>query len=322
MTQRRTRSAARRPYDAGLPLITEHRSVSSVEALGAASAEERINWGAQLHGLPSAWRRSLGRDITVAVLDTGVDSEHPDLAMAIDGSEDFTGDGIDDVNGHGTHCAGIIAARRNDVGYVGVAPESRLLIGKVLGNDGRGAYSAIASGIDWAVQNDADIISMSLGGSLSSGDLFGAVHRALVANKVVVCAAGNEGSLFQNSIGYPGRYGSVITVGAHDPIGNPAGFSSRGGEIDLMAPGTGIWSAHSNGGYRKLSGTSMATPFVAGICALILAKHRRAGRHRTPIHNNEDMRQHLLRMTAHPGHHDNVRGYGPLQPFAAFGVDI
>ena len=314
-------NVARPVYDVGLPPITVHRTVPDVNTLRdeAALAGDKLNWGVELHGLPRAWRQSLGRDIKIAVLDTGIDPDHPDLVNAIEATRDFTGEGVEDLNGHGTHCAGIIAARQNSVGYIGVAPESRLLVAKVLPNNKKGTYSAIAAGVDWAVGENADIVSMSLGGSSSNGELFGAIHRALAANKIVVCAAGNAGSLFHNSIGYPGRYGSVIAVGAHDPFGNPAGFSSRGGEIDLMAPGTDIWSAHANGGYRKLSGTSMATPFVAGICALILAKHRRPGRHRTPIQNNEDMRQHLLAMTAHPGHHDNARGYGPLQPFAAFG---
>ena len=322
MAKRPTANRARRKYDAGLPPIAVEQVVADTPGLQAAATQERLDWGSKLHGLPAAWRRTRGSGVKVAVLDTGVDADHPDLANAIEETKDFTGDGVEDVDGHGTHCAGIIAARRNSVGFVGVAPECQLLIAKVLGNNGLGSHADIASGVNWAVDSDADIISMSLGGPKSDESLFRAVHRALMENKIVVCAAGNEGSLFQNSIGYPGRYGSVISVGAHDQNGNPAGFSSRGGEIDLMAPGTGIWSAHANGGYAKLSGTSMATPFVAGICALILAKHRKTGRHRTPIKNNEDMRQHLLSMTAHPGHHDNARGYGPLLPFAEFSSNI
>ena len=322
MAKRLKRNPTRQKYDAGLPPVVVEQVVADMAGLQAAATQERIDWGSKLHNLPAVWRRTRGLGIKVAVLDTGVDVDHPDLVKAIEATEDFTGDGVEDVNGHGTHCAGVIAARRNNVGFVGVAPECQLLIAKVLGNNSSGSNSDVASGVNWAVDSGADIISMSLGGPDSDASLFRAIHRALMENKIVICAAGNEGSLFQNSIGYPGRYGSVISVGAHDHNGNPAGFSSRGGEIDLMAPGTGIWSAHANGQYAKLSGTSMATPFVAGICALILAKHRKGGRHRTPIENNEDMRQHILAMTAHPGHHDNARGYGPLLPFADFSSHI
>ena len=276
-----------------------------------------------MHSLPSVWWETQGGGIKVAVLDTGVDIDHPDLGGAVVGDQDFTGDGIEDVNGHGTHVAGIIAARLNSVGFVGVAPRADLLIGKVLNNQGRGSFSAIAEGIDWAVGEGADIISMSLGGPVSDNALYRSIHTALANGRIVVCAAGNDGSLFSNSIGYPGREGGVISVGAHDRNGNPAGFSSRGGEVDLMAPGTDIWSSYRNGGYAKLSGTSMATPFVSGICALILAKHRADGNNgRIPIFNCEDMYQHLLRTTSHPGYHDNASGYGPLQAFARFGPQM
>ena len=226
-----TRNRARRKYDAGLPPVVVEQVVADMAGLQAAATQERIDWGSKLHDLPAAWRRTRGSGIRVAVLDTGVDADHPDLVNAIEATQDFTGDGVEDVHGHGTHCAGIIAARRNNVGFVGVAPECQLLIAKVLGNNGSGSNSDIASGVNWAVDSGADIISMSLGGPNSDGSLFRAIHRALMENKIVVCAAGNEGSMFQNSIGYPGRYGSVISVGAHDQNGNPAGFSSREGKL-------------------------------------------------------------------------------------------
>ena len=311
--------------DVGLLRIVTHRCVDLTALQNV--PKERISWASALDGLPKVWSKSRGHGTRIAVLDTGVDPDHIDLKDAIDDTEDFTQEGVEDLNGHGTHCAGIIAARLNSVGLVGVAPDARLLIAKVLDNNGGGpslteVASRIASGIDWAVKNDADIISLSLGLPASDMKLFVAVHRALSEGITVVCSAGNEGSIFTNGIGYPGRYGSVITVAAHDPNGNPAGFSSRGGEIDLMAPGTHIWSTYKNSSYAELSGTSMSAPFVAGICALILGKHKQSGPHQTPIENSEDMREHLLWMTAHPGHHDNAQGYGPLQPFAAFGANM
>ncbi|MCG8608524.1 S8 family peptidase, partial [bacterium] len=249
------------PRDASLPRFVVNEVVKDLDQLKAthenranAHVPERINWSQALLRIPEIWGKTKGDGITVAVLDTGVDPDHPDLKDAIIGSRDFTGDGIEDRNGHGTHVAGVIAARLNRVGFVGVAPKAKLLIGKVLANNGTGAYEWIAKGIDWAVAKGADVISMSLGGSSSDGQLFTSVHNALVKGRYVICAAGNEGSLFQNSIGYPGRYGGVITVGSHDSDGNASGFSSRGGEIDFMAPGSDIWSTYKEGGYATLSG--------------------------------------------------------------------
>jgi subtilisin family serine protease len=305
----------------GLPRIIKHRTVETDSELRAAAETEpeRINWAESLLGIPNVWLTTLGEGVKVAVLDTGIDLDHPDLKEAIVDTKDFTGDGVEDANGHGTHCAGIIAARLNSVGFVGVAPKAELLIGKVLNNEGEGDFSWIAGGIDWAVAQGAHIISMSLGGSISTNQLYQSVQKALANGVFMVCAAGNEGSLFQNSVGYPGRYGGVITVASHDQNGNRSGFSSFGGELDVMAPGSNIWSTYRDGGYAELSGTSMATPFVAGLSALIVSKHLRESRNETPLENNEDLRNHLLRMATHPGYHDNETGYGPLQPFRYFG---
>ena len=304
----------------GLPRITVHQHLADEKALAAAAEtlSDRINWAQWLLGIPDVWMETMGEGVKVAVLDTGIDTDHPDLQDAIADSRDFTGDGIEDANGHGTHCAGIIGARLNEVGFVGVAPECQLLIGKVLNNGGQGSYDWISQGIDWAVEKKAHIISMSLGGPKSADTLYKAIHSALTAGVYVMCAAGNEGSLFQNSIGYPGRYGGVITVASHDENGNRSGFSSRGGEIDVMAPGSKIWSTYKDGGYAELSGTSMATPFVAGLAALIVSKHINTANNNTPIGNNEDLRNHILWMATHPGYHDNETGYGPLQPFQYF----
>lgn len=305
----------------GLPRIQIHRQASNAYQLNSVAQqdEEQVNWAGSILGVPNVWVQTMGEGIKVAVLDTGIDEDHPDLKDGIVASKDFTGDGVEDVNGHGTHCAGIIGARLNDVGFVGVAPKTELLIAKVLGNDGSGSFDWIADGVLWAVEEGADIISMSLGGPVSSHRLYQAIHVALAKGVMVLCAAGNEGSLFQNSIGYPGRYGGVITVASHDENGNRSGFSSRGGEIDVMGPGSNIWSTYVDGGYAELSGTSMATPFVAGLSALILAKHRGEAVNNTPVDNTEDLKNHLLWMAAHPGYHSNEEGYGPLQPFQYFG---
>ncbi len=301
----------------GLPPVRIHRVLRSRAGLVRTTGSEReqLRWGETLLRLPLVWRQTSGAGVRVAILDTGIDTDHPDLRDAIDETRDFTGDGIEDRNGHGTHTAGIVGARRNDIGFVGVAPECRLLIGKVLPDSGAGSLDVLAQGIEWAVERGAHIVSMSLGSPAGSPRLYEAVHTALARGVVLICAAGNSGALGRQNVGYPARYGSVIAVAAHDRNGIPSGFSSRGAEIDFMAPGEEIWSTWKDGGYAKLSGTSMATPFVAGVAALVLAKHLGPGFHRTPIANCDDMREHLLRMAAHPGYHDMAAGYGPLLPF-------
>ena len=307
--------------ECGLPGFKVHKKIANQDELGGLSKEipERINWAGSILGIPDVWRLTQGEGVKVAILDTGIDTDHQDLEDAIIDTKDFTNDGIEDDNGHGTHCAGIVGARLNGVGFVGVAPKAQLMIGKVLDNKGSGAFSWIAEGVYWAVDSGANVISMSLGGPGSDPELFRAIQYALFHGVYVICAAGNEGALYQNSIGYPGRYGGVITVASHDRNGNPSGFSSRGGEVDVMAPGSNIWSTYKNNGYAELSGTSMATPFVAGLAALVASKHISSNSNGTPLDNNEDMKSHLLRMATHPGFHDNNSGYGPLLPFSYFG---
>ncbi|GJM64589.1 S8 family peptidase [Persicobacter diffluens] len=296
------------------PKLKLHKVLKS---LSKSTKEERINWAGSILNIPAVWQITQGKNTKVAVLDTGIDESHPDLKEAIIETHDFTNEGINDNNGHGTHCAGIIGARLNNFGFVGVAPQCELLIGKVLGNNG-GSNQMVADGIYWATDNGADIISMSLGGPYSDNELFQAIHYALFHGKTVICAAGNSGKLSKNSVGYPGKYGGVITVASHDENGNVSGFSSRGGELDFTAPGSNIWSTFNNGGFAELSGTSMATPFVAGLAALILSKHKQTPINNTPLNNCEDMRQHLMRMATHPGYFENSSGYGPLLPFEYF----
>jgi len=306
--------------DCGIPSYKIHNELSDIEGLKTQAQEvpERVNWAGAILNIPDVWRLTQGEGIKVAILDTGVDTDHPDLADAIVETEDFTGDGIEDENGHGTHCAGVVGARLNGVGFVGVAPKSELMIGKVLDNNGSGAFSWISEGVYWATESGANIISMSLGGPSSDAELYRAIQYAHFHGVHVLCAAGNEGGLGVNTIGYPGRYGGVITIASHDRNGNPSGFSSRGGEVDLMAPGSNIWSTYKHGGYAELSGTSMATPFAAGLAALIASKHVGSCSNGTPLDNSEDMKRHLLRMATHPGYHDNQSGYGPLIPFSYF----
>lgn len=242
----------------------------TVESLSV-SCSESIDWGLRANNIPDIWTDSAGKGIKVAVLDTGVADNHPDLEGQILASQDFSksNSGSYDTNGHGTHCAGVIAANKNESGIIGVAPEAKLLIGKVLDDSGSGASEWIAKGIRWSVTEGADIISMSLGAPTLDKSIKEAVKFAHSKGCFVVAAAGNEGPK-QGTTGYPANMKECISVAAVNKKNLAAMFSSRG-KVDIAAPGVDISSCWPPNGYARLSGTSMATPFVSGVLALVLS---------------------------------------------------
>ncbi|MDY6796389.1 MAG: DUF5719 family protein [Actinomycetota bacterium] len=225
-------------------------------------------------GADRAWEVEVGRDdVVVAVVDTGVDASHPDLAGRILSGYDFVdGDGSAcDHNGHGTHVAGIIAASGEDgTGVTGLAWRIRILPVKVLDDGGRGYYSDVIEGIRYAADNGAGVINLSLGGGADSRALQEAVDYALSRGVAVAAAAGNDGL---DSLSYPAACKGVIAVGATDSDDRPASFSNRGEGLDLMAPGVSIYSDYPGGSYAYMSGTSMAAPQVAGAMALLYSHY-------------------------------------------------
>jgi len=233
--------------------------------------------GVEMIQAPKVWAKSKGKGMTIAILDTGCDVTHPDLKERIIGGRNFTDDDkgnqevYRDYNGHGTHVAGTIAATQNQKGVVGVAPESNLLIVKVLDQNGSGQYDWIINGIYYAIEQKVDIISMSLGGPDDVKELHEAIQKAVDHHILVVCAAGNEGDGQDatNEFDYPGSYNEVISVGAINLDRQIADFSNSNNEVDLVAPGETILSTYLDGKYATLSGTSMATPHVSGALALI-----------------------------------------------------
>jgi subtilisin len=235
-----------------------------------AALSQTQNWGMSLVGIQDIWEVSKqGEGIKVAILDTGF-SEHPDLIDAWKESEavNCTSDAkvIDEGSGHGVHVAGIISGSDNDFGVVGVAPKAKCYAIKVLDNSGSGSYDSIANGLRKAIDLEVDIINMSLGApSEPPSHIHDLIKEAVSKGIIVVAAAGNDA----HAVNYPARYDEVIAVAALDESGSLATFTSKDFTVDIVAPGTNIYSTHLNGNYCKMSGTSQASPFVAGICALI-----------------------------------------------------
>lgn len=252
-----------------------------------------------------------GAGIKVAVLDTGILVNHPDLQVV--GGYDTTGKGsYTDDNGHGTHVAGTIAALDNTIGVIGVAPQAQLYAVKVLDRNGSGSYSNIIAGIQWAVNNNMKVINMSLGGDQGSAALEQACNAAYNAGVLVVAAAGNSGTASgaNECIGYPARYASVIAVGAITSANTRSSFSSTGSTLEIVAPGSDIYSTTYNGGYGTMSGTSMACPHVAGVAALVWSAK--------PTMTNVQLRN-VLKTTADDLWHDSWRyGSGLVNAFAAY----
>ena len=243
-----------------------------LQVFAASTAEQPFPWGVAKIGTTDAWKTTKGKGVKVCILDTGCDLNHPDLKDGIAMARDFTGSqsGPSDINGHGTHCAGSVGARGGDRGGIwGVAPECTFLIGKVLGDSGNGSTGGIAQGIDWATANGADVISMSLGGG-HAANMQAACERAVAAGVLVIAAAGNSGP-GQNTVGYPGGYSSCVCIGATDVNDNIANFSSRGAALFVSGPGVNVRSCYPGSRYATMSGTSMATPHLAGCAALWVA---------------------------------------------------
>jgi hypothetical protein len=302
-------------------------------------------WGIKKIGSPAAWDTTTGAGVIVAIVDTGIDFTHPDIAANIwtntgeipnNGIDDDGNGYIDDVHGwdfigstyanpvqsnnpvdhfgHGTHVAGTIAAvGNNGIGVIGVAWNAQVMPIKALDDTGQGIDSTLGPALLYAANNGADVISNSWSGGGQSQTIADAVSYAYNLGAVIVAAAGNEASDARNY--YPGNLSDAITVAATDPNDALAYFSNFGSKIDVAAPGVDVLSLRAAGTslgtpvdayYTRASGTSMATPHVSGLAALILSQH--------PTYSNEDVRQ-VLRVSATdlgtPGF-DLTYGYGRI----------
>ena len=255
--------------------LENNPNVRYVEEDGEMHAHDTEPWGiGRVDANITRNNGATGSGANVAILDTGIDPNHPDLspnlgngACAVDcwGSPNWT-----DRNGHGTHVAGTVAAAERGAGVVGVAPDATLHAVKVLGDSGGGSFSGIAAGIEWSADQGHDVINMSLGGGYS-WVVADACQYAYNRGVLLVGSAGNSGPC-TNCVGYPAALDTVIAVSSTTSADNLSGFSSTGPEVELAAPGSNVLSTYLNGGYETLSGTSMAAPHVAGVAALLMAR--------------------------------------------------
>lgn len=302
---------------------------------GKTQPPQTIPWGVTRIHAPDAWGTSTGLSVQVAVLDTGVDKDHPDLSgnvvwgISVVGNKESTKyRDWKDKNGHGTHVAGTIAALNNQIGVVGVGYNISIYAIKVLSDSGYGSWTDLAEGIIWALKGPdgiidkdgdgiaagdpdddaAEVISMSLGGTTYSAEVENAVNLAYSYGAVLVAAAGNEGA---SGVTYPAKLPNVIAVAAIDKYDSVPSWSSKGPEVELAAPGVDILSTVPHGGYKSYSGTSMATPHVSATAALVISKLLIESRQYTPDY----IRQTLINTAEDigaPGW-DSESGYGVVR---------
>ncbi len=279
------------------------------------------SYAPQLIHLFPAWDYTVGsRDVVIAVLDSGIAHAHPEFADRILPGYDIINDDNDpeDDHGHGTHVAGIAAAAlNNDIGMAGVCGECSILPVKVLNKSNAGTWFGVSEGLVYAVDHGADIIVLSLGSKTKSTIIEEAVNYAIAHNVLLVAAAGNANSADNF---YPAAFDGVLGVGATDKNDQKWMLSNYGAQVDVVAPGDGIYSTFNNladpaGGYAVLSGTSMATPHVAGLAGLLLAQD--------PTRTAAELHS-LIEATAAdlgPLGYDDKFGYGRIDALAALQGD-
>jgi len=266
--------------EAAVKGLLNNPRVAYVEVDGtvyAIDAELDNTWGVKRIGSGTVHDSgNIGTGVRVAIIDSGIDYTHPDLGANYVGGYDFVNNDSDpmDDNGHGTHVAGTVAAIKNGVGVVGVAPAASLYGLKVLNSSGSGSFSNVIAALQWAVDNGIQVTNNSYGaGSDPGSTVKAAFDNSAAAGILHVAAAGNSGNCKgnNNTVGYPARYDSVIAVAATNQSDSRPCFSSTGPAVELSAPGVSINSTQLGGGYVEFNGTSMASPHVAGAAALVIA---------------------------------------------------
>ena len=242
-------------------------------------AGNELPWGIKKVKAPEAWPTTRGAKVKVAVVDTGIDMDHPNLVANVKGGTNASmpipvpvPTPPEDDHGHGTHVSGTIAAAAIQAqgSVIGVAPEAELYAVKVLDGQGRGYLSGIISGIEWCVKNNMNVLNMSLGGPDDNQSFHDAITAAYKAGVAIVAAAGNDSG---GPVAYPAAYTETIAVSASTLEDDFAYFSSKGPQVDFIAPGHKVYSTLKDGKYGTYSGTSMACPHVTGLAALAIARY-------------------------------------------------
>jgi subtilisin family serine protease len=233
-----------------------------------------LGWEIKKFNIEKQWKISQGEGVKIAVIDTGCDLDHVDIKNNLLEGKNFVEKNKDPIDrcGHGTHCAGTIAAENNGLGMVGIAPRAKIIPVKALNDNGQGDINNIVNAIKWSSDIGADIISMSLGSKQSLPVLENIIKYAASKGCIMFCAAGNDGP--STDIMYPAKYDNTIAIGAIDQNLNRTNFTCSGDTLDFLAPGHDILSCVPGNKYALMSGTSMSTPFAVGCAALLLSYTR------------------------------------------------
>ena len=300
-------------------------AVSMAQPIGIAVSNDTYRadqWALTTLRAETAWASSGGNGIKVAVVDTGVQASHPDLSgQVLSGYNALNGgSNVNDGNGHGTHLSGIIAATANNRrGIAGLARFAKILPVKVLDANGEGSTDVVARGITWAADHGAQVINLSLSGGHDPA-MQTAIEYAQSKNIVVVAAAGNTGCLASAPATYPATYPAaypgVVGVGSIDKGLTVSSFSSCGNWVDVVAPGGSITSTWTGSGYSTISGTSMATPYVAALAAMSIAKTGESYQ-ASQVETLIQAKAGDLGATGR----DDKYGYGLVNPVATLGPD-
>lgn len=251
--------------------------LDKIEIVDTLKGLPKQDWGVKAINAKKVWKKTKGEGVKVAVIDTGVDMNHPDLAYNIKGKMNMfkKNHDVTDEYGHGTHVAGLIAGKNT-----GVAPETELYIAKVLDGNGKGSLAHVLDGITFAMNYNVDVLCMSLG---TPQDIPLIVKERLIKaynnGITIVCATGNSG---KNTPQYPAFMDEVIAVGGIDKNFKRAEFSNHGKQLDVVAPSIDILSTYKDNNYARMTGTSTASPLVAGAIALIISYHKKQGKILTP----------------------------------------
>ncbi len=302
--------------------LQSHPAVSVIEPdVPVQAIQESYDWGVAKIGSPSLHTQGLrGLGAKVCVIDSGIDTDHPDLQPNYRGGYDFVNGDPDpsDDNGHGTHVAGTVAAALNNTGLIGVAPGADIYAYKILDQNGSGSFSDAIAALERCIQDTGGkaVTNNSYGSSADPGTLVKAAFENAYLNHGLlhVAAAGNATAFSCNQVSYPARYDSVIAVGATNSSDSIASWSCRGPEVELSAPGVGITSTYPDNTYATASGTSMASPHAAGAAALVISANP-VDQNGDGKVNQTDVRACLQRTALDRGTtgRDTSYGFGRLQ---------